>query len=476
MMQKLRLKIKEASAKIWEAEERFDLFAYKCHNIPLWIYPRIKALNMINGVNDIGGQTKAFIKINFFNVIGRIFYFIFKFPCFFGNDVIVFSNERYLDLDKKNGKYFNSMAESAIAHSRGKSSLIFEFPSSTTRKYRKTRYKNYVPMDFFFAVREIFSFLSFFYAPRVKKEFFLKLTSSRLWTDFQVQELLRFIARSAYNINFYNFFLKAIKFFNPKAKLIYSCVGGFDKFPDVIEIQHGLVVDFHAQCFFPQTDSVKDYVKNKKTIVFSEQARKMFLLKGYADKNTILLPNPKVSVYFLNNIDRNFLESQKKSNKNHIVIISSLGDVPNILKKLIADIEKNKEQLKNWDFSLVLHPSEKNTYNGMGMSKVKVFENHQVSLWDLLANSLCVIVVASSVIEEAIYFGCFEIIILDEAMEDQKDYVKALAGDYLFKDMVAPSEFIKWFMANRENMIMHRAKKMELMEKKHDYFQNSKGS
>lgn len=471
-MQKLRVKINESFRKIWEAERRFDLFSYKCCNIPLWIYPRIKALNMVDGVNDFGGQTEAFIKLNFLNTLGRIFSFFLKFPRLFGNDVIIFSNERYLDLDKKSGKYFNSMAEAAIINSNAKKPLIFEFPNFTTKKYKKTKYKNYVPLDFFLALKEIFLFLSFCYTWKIKKEFFYKLTSSGLWTGAEVKKLISFMSHCAYDINLYNFFLRIIKFLNPKSKLIYSCVGGYDKFSDVVEIQHGLIVEFHAQLFFPLEDSVKEYVENKKTIVFSERAKKMCLANGYTERNTVILPNPKVSNYFLSNIDTKFFESQKNLSQNRVVMISSLGNVPNILKKLVLDIENNKDHFKNWDFSLVMHPSEKNTYKDVASSKVKVFENYQVSLWDLLANSLCIIVVASSVIEEAIYFGCFETIVLDESMEDQKDYVKALAGDYPFKDIVLPDDFIKWFGANEQNIILHRGKKLELMEKSYNYFKN----
>lgn len=464
-MQELRLNRKETIMKIWEAERRFDLFSYKCRKIPLWIYPRIKASNMINGVNDLGGQTDGFIKINFLNILQRLFYFFLKLPQLFGNDVIVFSNERYLDMDKKSGKYFNSMAEAAIVDSHAKEPLIFEFPSSTTLKYKETKYKSYVPMDLFLAIKEAFLFLAFFYRPKIKKEFFSKLTESSLWTETDVKKLINLLSHYAYDISFYSIFLNLIKILNPRANLIYSCVAGYDKFPDVVEIQHGLVVPFHAQCFFPLLDSVKEYVKNKKTIVFSVEAKKMFLSNGYTDKNTTVLPNPKVSFYFLNNIDRQFFENSKKLNLNHVVMISSLGNVPDIFKKLILDIEKNKEYLKEWDFSLVMHPSEKNTYGQMALSKVKVFENHQVSLWDMLARSLCVVVIASSVIEEAKYFGCFEVILEDEAMEDQKDYVQSLAGSYAFKNMVKPEEFIEWFFANGKSIISHRAKKLELMEK-----------
>ena len=474
-MQATRLKRRESTMKIWEAERRFDFFSYKCRGIPLWIYPRIKALNMINGVDDLGGQTEACIRMNFLNILGRILNFFYKSPRFFGNDAIVFSNERYLDLDKKSGKYFNSMAEAAIIDSNSKKPLIFEFPSFTAKKYKNTKYKSYIPLDIFLGLKEIFSFLAFFYRPKMKKEFYSKLDKSGLWTEAEIRELVNFLSHCVYDINCYAGFLRLVKFLNPKAKLIYSCVAGYDKFPEVVEIQHGLIIGFHAQCFFPRIDSLKGYVENKKTIVFSEKAKEMFLSNGYTDKNTIILANPKVGVYFLSNIDRQFLESQKKSNKNHIVIISSLGNVPSIFKKMLLDIEENKERLEEWDFSLVLHPSEKNTYNDMGLTKVKVFENYQVSLWELLANSLCVVVIASSVIEEAIYFGCFEIIISDEAMIDQKDYIKSLAGDYEFKELVPPEDFMEWFNKNEQKMILHRENKLDIMEKNYDYFLSKKG-
>jgi len=468
-MQELKLKIKESSIKLWEAEKRLDFFSYKCCGIPLWIYPRIKALNMINGVNDLGGQTDGFIKMNFLNILGRIFYFFLKLPHIFANDVIIFTNERYLGLDKKSGKFFNSMAEAVIVDSHAKKPLIFEFPSFTTLKYKKTKYKSYIPLDFFLGLKEAFLFLSFFYKPKIKKEFFLKLTKSGLWTEAEVKKLINLLSHYAYDISCYAIFLNLIKLLNPRAKLVYSCVAGYDKFPDVVEIQHGLIVAFHAQCFFPLGYSIKEYVENKKTIVFSEQAKKMFLENGYTKENTVILSNPKVAVYFLNNINEEFLERQKKSSKNRVVIISSLGDVPSILKKVLLDIEKNKEQLEKWDFSLVLHPSEKNTYRDMGLTKVKVFENYQVSLWEMLAESLCVVVIASSVIEEATYFGCFEIILKDETMEDQKDYINSLAGNYPFKDIVLPQEFVKWLLANEKKIIMHRNKKVELMEKNYNY-------
>lgn len=467
---KQSLKINESIKKIWEAEKRFDLFSYKCCDIPLWIYPRIKALNMFDGAIDIGGQTDGAIKMNFLNILARIFYFFLKLPRFFGNDVIIFSNERYLDLDKKTGKYFNSMAELAIMDSGSKKPLIFEFPSFTTKKYKNTKYKSYVPLDIFLGVKEAFLFLAFVFKPKIKKEFLSKLASSGLWTKADIEKLIYFLSHYAYDIFCYAISLKIIKLLNPNAKMIYSCIAGYDKLPDVVEIQHGLIVDLHIQLFFPQTDSIKEYIENKKTIVFSEQAKQKLLSNGYTSENTVVLPNPKVSVYFSNNIDKQFLESQKKSNKNQIVIISSLGNVPNILKKLLSDIEKNKDRLEKWDFSLVLHPSEKNTYNDMELTKTKVFENYQVSLWDLLANSLCVVVIASSVIEEAQYFGCFEIILKNEIMEDQEDYVRELAGNYTFKNMVLPSDFVKWFNQNEQKMILHRNNKLEIMEKNYNFF------
>lgn len=462
------IRIKESFKKLCDIERDFNLFKASYNKIPLWIYVREKAMNMVSGIAKPSGQSVSSQKINVFNFLGRLFYFLINFYKLFNNEVIIFTNERHLQWNPNEEKYYNPYAELVLKTNKLRKALIFEFPTFMTKKYTQTRYNRYLPLDLVLALKQIFSPLSFFYYEKIKKAYNSKLHRANFWQGKDINEILRFSAFSAYNINYYGIFLRFIKLANPKAKLIYSCMAGYDKFPEVIEIQHGVILDFHPQYVYPQTSVIEDYLSSKKMIVFSERVRDLFIKNGYLAENIKVMPNPKVYFYFLKNLKKEFFQ-QKPALK--ILIISDWGaNFHQIFKNLVLDIERNKEKLKKWEVSLILHPTEENVYKNLNLKKVRVFENYEVSLWDLLSESLCIVSISSTVLEEATYFGCFNIILEDKEFEDQKDYIDWLCSDYPYKEFVEPEKFIEWFEKNKNKITNHASAKKKILQNWQDFF------
>ncbi|MBU2540163.1 hypothetical protein KJ786_03320 [Patescibacteria group bacterium] len=470
-----KVKMKETVEALWEAEKKFDFYNVSYNKIPLWSYLREKTYYLASGLASFSEPTSAFFKIRPINLFKRFIRFLFSLNKIFGNDIIIFANERHLQWNSQENNFYNQYVELALEDNPGKKPLIFEFPAFMKTKYKKTCYERYLPMDFIVAVKGVLSFLRLFFYPKINKEFYPKLKKSGLLQEKDIKKVVKFTALQAYGINYYGIFLKIIKLLNPKAKLIYGCMGALDKFPDVTEIQHGRIDDVAPQYVFPNISSIREYVKNKKIIVFSEEIRKILINNGYSSQNVKVKSNPKVYFYFLKNIQKNFFD--KKAGLKEMVIIGGFGGtIQGTIKNFILGIEKNKEKFKDWNISLVLHPSEKNIYKDLELAKVKVFENHEVSLWEMLSRAVCLVSVTSSVIEEAIPFGCFEIIIKNKEMADQETMINLLCGDYPYRTTIECNDFPRWFESNENMLISHWQKKAEIMKKNYEYFQNFKKS
>jgi len=250
--------------------------------------------------------------------------------------------------------------------------------------------------------------------------------------------------------------------------MIYSCMAGYDKFPEITEIQHGLILDFHAQYIYPKIPALNDYLRQKKMIVFSNDIRDLLIDRGYFSENIKTAPNPKIYFYFLKSLEKDFF--QKKLSPKILIISDWGGNFQKIFRKIVLEIEKNRKRFKDWEISLILHPTEENVYEDLNLTKVKVFENHEVSLWGILSEAVCIIGINSTVLGEATYFGCFDIILKDKELEDQKYYIDWLCKGYSHKAMVPPEEFIEWFEINEQKIINHLSTKKEIMLKHYEKF------
>jgi len=468
-----KIKFREAFQNLYRAEKEFGFYDLSYNGIPLWIYPRENASFFMNGVTSFPEQAFAFLRIRPINLLRRCARFFIGLNKIFGNDIIIFVNERHLQWSEKENNFYNQYAELVLEGGVYKKALIFEFPTSMTTKYKKTKYKKYLPLDLIIAIKRILSPCFLFFYPKINREFYQKIKKANLWQEKDIKKILRFSAMQAYGIKYYGIFLRLIKLLNPKAKLIYSCMAGYDKFPEVIEIQHGVIGDYHCQYIYPLVPQIKEYLQNKKIIVFSDKIKKLLTDNGYLAENVEVRPNPKIYFYFLKNVKKDFFK--QVSEKKEIVIIGGFGgNIQETLKNFILNIEKNKEKFENWDVSIVLHPSEKNVYKNLRLKKVQVFENQEVSLWEMLCNAVCIASVCSTVMEEATYFGCFEIIIPNKDLEDQENAIEWLCGDYHYKTIVSSDDFPKWFKDNEEKIINHWKQKKEIMKKNYNYFQNYK--
>ncbi|OGZ64143.1 MAG: hypothetical protein A3A98_04150 [Candidatus Staskawiczbacteria bacterium RIFCSPLOWO2_01_FULL_40_39] len=467
----VRVNFKEGFKKLADLEVQYDLFSIFYEGIPLWLYARDRALNIISGITSYEGQSISSHAIRPVNLVKRVFYCILNFYKIFNNDIIIFTNERHLEKDLQTGEYYNPFAELAVRQNpNAKKFLIFEFPIPMTVKYQKVNYQNYMLLDVFLFFRQIFSPLSLFYYRKIKKVFEPKFKASGLFTESEIKELLRRCYYSAYSMVCYGIFLKFIKATNPHAKLIYSCMGGYDKFPGVIEIQPALIIDNQSVYIYPETKYTQNYLKTKKMIVFSEHAKDLLAKNGYTQENISVQGNSKIKFYFIKNINDTILKKVEKVDNKIVIIGNWGGSFLKIIKNLVLDIEKNNELFKNWDISLVLHPAEDNTYKKLHLTKVKVFENHQVSLWGMLSEAVATINIASTVLEESTYFGCYNIILKDIKFSDQTDFVNALCGSYPYKAIVDPEKFIHWFEENQSNIKNHAIQKNKIIKENYEYF------
>lgn len=457
--------IKETFAELCRQEKKLGFFSF-CHKgIPLWMYPRELAGYMINGGIREGEQGRSAQDVNIAGFFKRALFFITNLKNLVGNDAIVFTNERHLQ-PGKNGKFYNPYAELILSKSNGLDVLVFEFPNRMTGGYMETKYKKYLPMDLFLALSQIFFPLSYLYAFKVKKLYSEKLAKSGLWNDRQIKEILKICRKSLYRISVYRAILGLLKLINPKLRFVYSCMAGYDKFPEVIEIQHGVIHDFHHHYFFPAVVELNGYLNLKKMIVFSKELKNLFVENGYSSDNIFVEENPKIKYYFINNFPDGKFDYLKQ---NKILIISDWGgNCPAIFNRLVLDIEENRGFFEGWDVDMILHPTEKNTYKDKNLSEVRVLENHKTILWDLLKEATCVISINSTVLQEAVSFGCFNIVLIDKKSKDQRDYIRWLCQDYEHKDFVNPEDFVGWFRANAEKLENHKLIKEKVLAKNID--------
>lgn len=466
-----KVKTRESIKALWEAEKKFDFYNISYNKIPLWSYIREKTYHFASGLASFSEPLKAFFKIRPINLFRRIISFLLGLNKLFGNDIIIFANERHLQWNEKENNFYNQYVELALEENPGKKALVFEFFAFMTTRYKKVRYQRYLPLDFIVAVKKLLSFCYLFFYPKIKREFYPKIKKSGLLQEEDIKKVIKFTALQAYGINYYGIFLKIIKLLNPRAKSFYGCMGALDKFPEVTEIQHGRIAEDGCQYVFPNIAPIREYVKNKKMIVFSDTVRKILIDNGYSAENVKVRPNPKVYFYFLKNIQKDFFV-QRPTSKEMVIIGGFAGTIRETIQNFIFGIEKNEEIFNDWNISLVLHPSEKNVYKNLGLNKVKVFENHEVSLWQMLSRATLMASIYSSVLEEATNFGCFEIIIKNKELADQEGMINEMCGDYPYKTLLNFYDFPEWFKTNKDMLARHWQKKMEIMKRNYDYFQN----
>jgi len=460
---------KELFEEMSKAEDTFDLFSLSYNGIPVWFYVRERVSYILGGQKFLLGKTG---KINVLNLIKRIFVFLFNLGKLFDNEVIIIANERHLQWDGEKQRYYHPYVESILAMHHFKKVLVLEFPIFMTQKYKKVEYDRYLLLDLFLSIKHVLSPLfCLFYRKRAKQEYYHKLCSADIWSGREIKEILKICCQGIYSILSYGIFLRILKFLNPKVKLIYSCMGGCDKFLEVVEIQHGMIYDLHYEYICPQTSSVKNYLKRKKTMVFSERIKKLFVDNGYLPENVTVIPNPKIHFHFLRNFKKDFPLRQNLA-LNRILIIGT-ADYPQeqIMKNLLFDIERKKKKLENWEISLLLHPAEKNIYKDLNLTKTKIIENKEISVFKLLSDALCVIAIWSTVLGEAKYFGCFNLILSNNAPSHEY-LIDWLCGDYPYKVIVSPDKAVDWFKENEEKIINQRQEKKKIMEDSYNYFLN----
>ncbi len=464
--------IKDIFEKMSKAEDTFDLFNLSYNGIPVWTYVRERT-TLISEKEGKYISNKP-VRINVLNLLKRIFVFLFNLGKLFNNETIIIVNERHLQWDKEKEKYYHPYVESILAMHHFKKILILEFPHFMTQKYKKVEYDRYLPLDLFLSIKQVFfPLFYFFYKKRADQEYYNKLCSAALWSDREIKGILEMCYQAIHSILSYGVFLKILKFLNPRAEFVYSCMGGADKFLEVVEIQHGVIHNLHCQYIYPQTSSVRGYLRRKKIIVFSKKIRKLLVDNGYFPENITATPNPKVCFHFLRNFKKDFFLKQNLT-PNKILIIGAPRDYQQqVTKSLLFDIERERKKLQNWEISLLLHPGEINIYKNLNLTKTKVIENKEISVFRLLSDALCVVAMYSSVLEEAKYFGCFNLILSSyNEQSDQEHLIDWMCGDYPYKVIISPDKAVDWFKENEEKIINQRQEKKKIMEDSYNYFLN----
>ncbi|MGM0608048.1 MAG: hypothetical protein ACQESP_06495, partial [Candidatus Muiribacteriota bacterium] len=406
--------IKDICEKIWELEQKYDLFSLNDNRVPLWEIIRFNIYKQVTCETGLYKEAQHSKKTTFdkFLYFPKIVYwtlFYNPFLCLKKVNYIVIEHGRKIEVDKKKIDIYTYYFTKKLSRNEV-SYECYDWPYSNMHNAEYNKKRKY--LDLFRVAGFIGKYILSFSLSCRNKEIFLKV-ENEINKFFNINiDLIPCIKKSAkkFKINYY-FFKKLFKIKKPEKLFILESYGEFqqaavkaakDSGIKAIEFQHGAINNYHMGYSFPG-------LKNNSLKCFPD---KIFV---WDDIWKRICENFPLSQNNLINCGFDYLKYQKKkfnkiNKKDNQILIISQGTLTAEISSIII---KNINSLQKYKIIYKLHPGEyerwKNCNKLVQLSEfdnVKVIDNNKIHLYKLLKESKYVIGAYSTVIFEALFFDC----------------------------------------------------------------------
>ncbi len=426
--------------QLWEIEFKHNLLQFKVYSTPLWVFrTREMFFNFLKNdkinLNTMDGflnYSKKKLLINLFDELLHI-------RKLFWNELIFFTNTRYLEKNKK-WQYYVPYIDFFLKKYKPSKYLIINYEESNSiiTKFDTIYKESYITGSLFLIIlffinkiiripkTKIIKYFSWIQDYINKKEFKIIKKSLFFWYKFIKQQHI-----------FYSL-LKKIS--HKDFKIIYS-LSTFSNFysvdSNVLEYQHWVITSTHPTYIFPleKRYNIRNFLNKRYFIAYNKNTQ--LLLKENWYQNVLLVENSKISSFLKQNelVDLNF-----KKKDTLLLLTSPIENITKTLLKIVELFIDNKIAgiLK---LKILVHPNDWNIkyyYNFQKKYKNITVLYRTYSLYEELNNYYYVVSPISTVINEATYFNNFIIILNFDSFYDE--YLDVLIEEWYKSKKILDNE------------------------------------
>jgi hypothetical protein len=442
-MKDLKVGFKETHKKFLSLEDELDLFNIKIAGVYFWERMRVELFYYLLEKSGVSGQHHTKTKGRFSHLVKTgilsIPNFFLKNPYLITKKEILFFGHQRRKLDDDD-KWVDLYCDPIIENLNYSYVLIEAYHINTHLKPVKTKNIRYLDFIVLLAVIKRLLRIDRFSFSEDEKKILLEI-QKEIESNFKIKiDLLKFckdrlLLRKSY-LPLFKILLRRIRpkivitvvSYSPLVEVLCE-VCKEQKIP-IVELQHGVISQYHKGYSFSGPKRKKrafvDYI-----FVFGD-----FWIKS------IEFPINKERIFSLG---YPYLEKEIKKHlgvtkKRQILFISS-GDIGIPLSKFAVELSNNN--LHNYTIVYKLHPGEyhrwKRIYPWLKKSNIKVIENDNISLYQLLAESEIQVGVSSTVLYEGLKHGLRTFLVPLPGIE----YMKYLIRESIVDVVTSVDEFIE---------------------------------
>lgn len=408
----------EICEKIWKIEKQNLLLDYKINDVYIWRLIRLSVYNMICNEFKIFEKNKKY-QVKKYNIIKNKLNLLknsIQNDAMKGNyekDILVFNHNRKVCID---GRYLDPSTDYFIKYLEelGEDYEIIDAPHNDKHYISKSEHVKYgeglYNIDIFveYYLKKNFS--------RYRKEILkaIEYFENIIDNEFNIKlDISSLVFKSFYSFKSkFKFYDRLIKKRNPKE--IYLVVGycnqpiiaaAKNNKVKVIEFQHGVIDKYHLGYSFPNDKNVP---------YFPDE----IFLYGEYWYDSCYMPINKDNIKVIGNP---YMEERIKAYKNldkidNKIIFLSQWTIGNRLSKLACEFAINNPE---YEVIYKLHPEEYDNWkekykflkDNMHLSNLKIIDNNEKNLYELLASSKYQVGVYSTAIYEGIMLNCKTILV-----------------------------------------------------------------
>lgn len=411
------LSVKKVCNKIWDIEEKYDLFNKKINDIYFWKLLRFSVFQKILKEKNIYGEAHTKVSQKF---IDKLLYL----PRALKNnhlhsalkrnsqkDFLIFEHPRKV---KVNNQYIDKYTYEFVENLNKDRYEIIDRKYNGKDYNKSTQNRSYLDtISFAFPYFKQLFIINKLSLTTKEKNLIKKLEKS-FEVEFNVKvDLLNLILERIRKFNaryiYYNKLLKKRKpkkvflvvSYNMEA-LIAACK---ENNILTIEFQHGTMSKYHLGYSFPNSKNIP-YFPNQ-IYLFGEY---------WADSTPLPLPKNDLINYGFPYLEKRLEEYKDYNKKDNQALFISQGTIGNKLTKIAYKFAKNN---KKYNIVYKLHPGEYNRWKddypilnkAIKLSNFSVIASNNINLYELFSESEYQVGVYSTAIYEGLTLGCKTILI-----------------------------------------------------------------
>jgi len=419
-MKKIEYTLKDICEKIWELEQKYDLFSIEEKGIPIWEIIRSDLVSEVILETGLYSQSNT-LKNSFFDKIKylpkAIYWSIFKNPFFsfkkVDNLIFEFSRKKFINNENVDIYTFylvRKFIENKVNFEK------FDFQNKFNHLCKNDNKIKY--LDFLTVLTSIGGKILRFKISKKNLNIF-KEVEKNISVFFNIKLNFSYKLNFIFTKNIIISWLFNILIKQKKPKKIYLVLEQTEYLKplikeakklgvETIELQHGIISNYHMAYSFPKLERNTLKCFSDKIYLWDDIFKKMC--------TNFPISNDKLIVKGFDYLEQQKIEFKRVEKKENQIIIISQGS---FTKKISEIIKSILIESKEYTIIYKLHPLEYYKWRDFDLlvdiskyDNVKIIDNNEIPLYHFLAESKYLIGAYSTVVFEALHFDC-KILLLD---------------------------------------------------------------